>query len=466
MFSPTTYHARRQRLLADERLDRGLVLLLGNEQTAMNYEDNPYPFRQDSTFLYYLGIDEPGFAAVLDLEEGGTTLYGPTLSLDDIVWMGDRPSLADYGAQADVDETAPRSDLAERMASALESGRPIHFLPPYRDRHHTQLEHLLGIRASAQERYASDSLIQTVIDMRSQKSEDEVEALEQALATTAEMHEHAMRHATPGTSERAIAGAMGGIAEQQGAGYSFRPTCSVHGEVLHNHSYDGTLTPGDLLLVDAGAAAPSHYAGDITRVTPVGGSFSDRQARLYRAVLAAQEAAIEATTPGTPFREVHLHSARVLTEHLIDIGLMQGPADEAVSAGAHALFFPHGLGHMLGLDAHDMENLGEASVGYADDQERSDQFGLSALRLARPLESGFVVTIEPGCYFIPTLIERWREADRHSAYINYDRVADFVGLGGIRIEDDVLVTDEGARVLGPGIPKSVEAVEAIAATAG
>jgi len=464
MFPPSTYEARRRSLLSDDRLSAGLVLLLGNEQTAMNYTDNPYPFRQDSTFLYYLGIDEPGFAALLDVDAGRTTLYGPTRSLDGIVWMGDRPSLSDYGDRAAVDEALSRTTLSSHLNTAIEKDRPVHILPPYRARQAQQLHDLLGIAPEAQARYASDSLIRTVVDMRSTKSDREVEALEQALDTTATMHEHAMRHAAPGVTERSIASTMGGISDAQGAGCSFRPTCSVDGEVLHNHSYEGTLAEGDLLLVDAGAAAPSHYAGDITRVTPVGGSFTTRQARLYRAVLDAQAAAIEAVRPDVPFRDVHLHSARVLTEHLIDIGLMNGPPEEAVSAGAHAPFFPHGLGHMLGLDAHDMENLGEQYVGYADDQKRSSQFGLSALRLARPLEPGFVVTVEPGCYFIPALIDQWREESRHAEYINYDRVADFVGVGGIRIEDDILVTDEGARVLGPGIPKSISAVESIAGT--
>jgi Xaa-Pro aminopeptidase len=303
-----------------------------------------------------------------------------------------------------------------------------------------------------------------VVQQRSHKSAEASEQFETALDTTAAMHEYAMQAAAPGLVEREIAGGLTGIAEQNGRGLSFRPTCSVHGEVLHNHVYSNELRDGDLLLVDAGAASPLHYAGDITRVTPVGGSFSSRQQAIYKAVLDAETTAIDAIEPGVPFRDLHLLAARVLTEHLIDIGLMKGNADEAVANGAHALFFPHGLGHMLGLDTHEMENLGEDVVGYAPDQERSEQFGLHTLRLARPLEPGFVATVEPGCYFIPQLIERWRANNRHEAFINYDAVADFVGFGGIRIEDDVLVTDEGARVLGPDIPKTVEAVEERAGT--
>jgi len=266
--------------------------------------------------------------------------------------------------------------------------------------------------------------------------------------------------AEPGRTEREIAGRLSGIADARGQGLSFRPTCSIHGEVLHNHEYSNTLAADDLLLVDAGAASPLHYAGDITRVIPVGGSFSSRQEAIYEAVLDAQMGAINALQPGVPFRDIHLHAARILTEHLVDLGLMNGPVDAAVDAGAHALFFAHGLGHLLGLDTHEMENLGEDVVGYSADQARSEQFGLHTLRLARPLKPGFVVTIEPGCYFIPALIRRWRQNQRHAEFINYNAVADFESFGGVRIEDDVLITDDGARVLGPGIPKSLDAVEA------
>lgn len=268
-----------------------------------------------------------------------------------------------------------------------------------------------------------------------------------------------MTMATPGRSEREILGRLTGIAEAEGRGLSFPPTCSIRGEVLHNHEYDNVLSSNDLLLVDAGASASSYYAGDITRVTPVGGEFTSRQRAIYRAVLDAQTSAIDAIRPGVPFREIHLRAARVLTEHLVEIGLMNGPVDKAVDAGAHALFFPHGLGHLLGLDAHDMENLGEDRIGYTDEQTRSDQFGLHTLRLARPLKPGYVVTVEPGCYFIPELIRRWRSDQRHAAYINYETVAEFEEFGGIRIEDDILVTEEGQRVLGPEIPKSIDAVE-------
>jgi Xaa-Pro aminopeptidase len=305
-------------------------------------------------------------------------------------------------------------------------------------------------------------LVEAVIAHRSTKSPAEIEELERAVTITNRMHREAMRMATPGTDEQEIVGRLHGIAHAHGGRLSFPPICSIRGEVLHNHAYDHTLSDGDLLLVDAGATAPSHYAGDVTRVTPVGGSFSARQRDVYTAVLDAQEHAIEAMAPGVPFVDVHLRAARVLTEHLKQMGLMKGSVDDAVSEGAHALFFSHGLGHMMGLDVHDMEGLGEDRVGYATGQSRSDQFGLSALRLARPLEPGFVVTVEPGLYFIPLLTEQWQADGRHADFIDYDAVEDFLGLGGIRIEDDVLVTENGLRILGDGLAKSVDDVEAAA----
>ncbi len=459
MFSTATYTRRRRALLDAERPSSGLVLLLGNDSAAMNYRGNPYPFRQDSTFLYYFGLDVPGLDGLIDLDEGTSTLYGDDPSLDDVVWMGERPSVQAYADRAGIENVRPQSALDADVGTALEQERPVHVLPPYRSRHIQRLETLVGIREGRAEAVASDPLLQTVVRQRSVKSDEEVEQLERAVEVTVRMHRTAMRRTSPGRTEREIAGELAGLAEAHGQGLSFRPTCSVHGEVLHNHTYDNQLQDGDLLLVDAGAASPMHYAGDVTRVSPVGGRFSPRQRDLYQAVLDAQRAALEGLAPGVPYREVHLQAARVLTDRLVQIGLMTGSVDDAVEAGAHALFFPHGLGHMLGLDAHDMENLGEDRVGYAEDQERSEQFGLHTLRLARPLREGFVVTVEPGCYFIPELIRRWREEGRHAQFIDYEAVAAYEDVGGIRIEDDVLITNEGARILGPDLSKSPSAVE-------
>jgi len=464
MFDAPTYRSRRRSLLEQARPQSGLVLLLGNRRVPQNYVDNPYPFRQDSTFLYYFGLDRPDLYGLVDLDDGTARLYGEEAAFDEVVWSGEQPSLHDQAAAAGVETVAPPSHLEARLARAREQDRPIHFLPPYRDEHRLRYESLLNIPHEQLTEAASEALIQAVVQQRSVKTPAEVTEIETALDRTARIHACAQQRAVPGTTEQEIVGTMAGEVTADGGAFSFPPTCSVRGEVLHNRCYTNTLSDGDLLLVDAGATSPRHYAGDITRVTPVGGAFTDRQRTVYEAVLAAQTAAIDALAPGVPFIEIHRHAAQVLTERLITLGLMQGDADEAVAAGAHALFFPHGLGHLMGLDVHDMESLGEDHVGYADDQTRSEQFGLHSLRLARPLEPGFVVTVEPGCYFIPPLINQWRDERRHDRFINYDRVDDFLELGGVRIEDDVLITEDGARVLGPDIPKAPAAVEARAGT--
>ncbi len=465
MFDADTYRSRRRTLQQQERPASGLVLLLGNQPSPRNYAANPHPFRQDSTFLYYFGLERPNLCGLIDLDAGTSTLYGEQGTLEDVIWSGASPSLQEEATTAGVRSVAPLSDLASTLTDARSQGRPLHFLPPYRDAHRLRYESLLGIRPDRVDAFVSEALIRAVVRQRSVKSDAEVSQIEDALEHTAGIHQYAQRHAAPGVPEQTILGGMTGRLAEANRSFAFTPTCSIHGEVLHNHSYPNTLAEGDLLLVDAGANSPLHYAGDITRVTPVGGSFTARQAEIYEAVLAAQEDALAALAPDVPFIDIHRRAAHTLTERLMEIGLMQGKAEAAVEAGAHALFFPHGLGHMIGLDVHDMESLGEDLVGYADDQSRPDQFGLDALRLARPLRPGFVVSVEPGCYFIPPLIERWQDEGRHEAFINYDRVGDFLGFGGIRIEDDALVTDDGSRVLGPDLPKSVQAVEARAGTA-
>ncbi|MEF8864861.1 MAG: aminopeptidase P family protein [Salinibacter sp.] len=465
MFAPTTYCSRRRSLIEQERPDSGLVLLLGNRRSPQNYTANPHPFCQDSTFLYYFGLDRPDLYGLIDLDAGTCTLYGQDASLDDAIWSGEQPALEDEAAAVGIDAVAPPSVLASRLSKAQEQDRRIHTLPPYRDEHRLRFMELLGLSRGQLKDAASAALVRAVVRQRSVKSSDEVAEIETALEHTAQIHAFARRHAAPGVRERELVGGMTNYLTAEGRSFSFTPTCSVRGEVLHNHSYPNVLEEGALLLVDAGATSPRRYAGDITRVTPVGGAFRPRQQAVYEAVLAAQTAAIDALAPGVPFIEIHTHAAQVLTEHLIEQGLMRGNAEEAVAAGAHALFFPHGLGHMMGLDVHDMESLGEDAVGYAEGQTRPEQFGLHTLRLARPLQAGFVVTVEPGCYFIPPLIERWREENRHEQFINYDQVEDFLGFGGIRIEDDVVITEEGARVLGPHIPKAPDEVAAQAGSA-
>jgi len=414
--------------------------------------------------LYYVGLDRPGLAATLDLDTGGTCLYGEDPDLEEVVWSGDLPSIEASAERSGLSSAKARRALADDVQEAIEAGRRLHFLPPYRAGQKLCLQQLLGILPSRQPTHASRALVRSVIRHRSRKSPEEIDQIEAALDVTARMHRRGFRMAAAGTPERDIAAALHHVAATHGTRLAYRATCSIDGEVLHNHVYENTLADGDLLLLDAGAASRASYASDVSRVAPVGGRFSTRQRDLYQAVLDTQTAAIDAMRPGRPFRDVHRRACLVLTERLIDLGLMTGPPQPAVEAGAHALFFPHGLGHMLGLDVHDMENLGEDLVGYAPHQERSEQFGLASLRLARPLEPGFVVTVEPGCYLIPRLVNHWAKAEKHADYINYAAVRDFLDVGGIRIEDDVLVTEDGTRVLGPDLPKAVDDVEAITAS--
>ncbi len=461
MFSPEEYSRRRRHLTA--QLASGLALFLGHEHSPMNYAANVYPFRQDSSFLYYWGLDFPGLAAMLDLDSGDETLFGRELTMDDRIWIGDKPSLDARAEQVGMAHAAPRDELKDTIRRALQQNRTVHFLPLYRAETRLRMAELLGASTDQISDRASPGLIEAVIDQRSIKNEEEVAEIEQAVEISGKMHTLAMRMTAPGVTEQEIAGAMEGVAISHDGRLSFPAIFSVNGEVLHNAPRPRPMKAGDLALHDAGATSPRHYAGDITRVTPVSGRFTERQRDVYQIVLDAQVAAIDAIRPDIPYREIHLQSARHMTEGLKALGLMKGDADEAVAAGAHAIFFPHGLGHMMGLDVHDMEALGEDNVGYDDEIGRSDQFGLSALRLGRRLKEGFVLTVEPGIYFIPALIDQWKSEGKHTDFIDYERFDDYKDFGGIRIEDDVLVTESGCRVLGRPIPKTIKEVEATAA---
>jgi Xaa-Pro aminopeptidase len=460
MFDASTYIARRDRLAAD--LGSGLVLLLGNSEAPMNYADNQYPFRQDGSFLYFLGLNGPDLAALIDVEARETTVYGDELTIDDIVWMGPQPTIAEQAARAGVTRTAARAVLGEALCKAAGQGRAVHLLPQYRGENLLAIERLLGIRAAEVNASASVALAKAVVAQRSVKSLEEVLEIEKALEITREMHLLAMHLARPGVYEREVAGAMEGLALERGGRLSFPIIFSIHGETLHNHRHGNKMEAGQLAVNDSGAESGMGYAGDVTRTIPIGGRFAGPRRDLYEAVLHAQVRAIDAIAPGVPYRDVHLQAARDMVVALTALGCMQGDPDEAVAAGAHALFFPHGLGHMMGLDVHDMEGLGENYVGYDDTFQRSTQFGLRSLRLAKALQPGYVLTVEPGLYFIPTLIDRWQAEGRHASFINYATVDRFRDAGGIRIEDNVLVTETGGQVLGTLIPKQTAEVEALA----
>jgi Xaa-Pro aminopeptidase len=458
MFSAATYTERRQRLCA--ALPGGQVLLLGNHYLGMNYAGNTYHFRQDSTFLYYIGIDRSGLAALIDVASGETTVYGDELDMDDIVWTGALPTIAEQAALSGIHATKPTAALASAI------GGNVHYLPPYRHDNMIRLSELLSMAVQAVKPMASAELVRAIVAQRSIKTTEEVAEIERAVRITNDIHVAAMLAARPGIGEADVHAAVQEVIARNDTLASFPAIISTDGQILHNHAHHNTLQSGRLLLVDFGAEAPhSHYAGDMTRTFPVDATFTARQRGIYQAVLDGQMAAIGMLKPGLPYRDAHLRAARVIAEGLKAMGLMKGDLDAAVAAGAHALFFPHGLGHMMGLDVHDMEDLGENNVGYGDGYERSTQFGLAFLRLARPLQAGFVVTVEPGIYFIPQLIDQWRAQGQHKDFIVYDEVEKFKDFGGIRIEDDYLITADGARILGGNVAKTIEDVEALRAAA-
>ena len=460
MFETSVYKNRRARL--KEKVKSGLVLILGNGEAPANYTDNTYKFRQDSSFLYFFGLNQPGFAGVIDIDSGDEYIFGNDVDMDDIIWMGPQPSVKDMAARVGVSKTAPFARLADCMKTAISQGRRIHFLPPSRFRNMLLLEELLGIRPALVKNYASLELIKAVVDLRSVKEPCEIEEITKACNIGYEMHTAAMRNCKPGVKEQYIAGLIEGIAASYGSMVSFPVILSQNGETLHNHDHSQILQEGRMMLTDAGAEEVSHYCSDFTRTVPVGGKFLTRQKEVYNIVLAANNKAIEIAKPGVTYQYVHLEVCKVLAQGLKDLGLMKGDVNEAVAAGAHALFMPHGLGHMMGLDVHDMEDLGQIYVGYDDETRPIDQFGTSSLRMGRRLQEGFVITDEPGCYFIPALIDQWRAQGMHKEFLNYDKIETFKDFGGIRLEDDILIIPGGSRFLGDKrTPITVEEVEEI-----
>jgi len=457
VFPQKTYIERRRELR--ERVSHGLILISGNHESPMNFPDNPYPFRQDSSFLYYFGMNRPGLIALMDLDEDREWVFGDDMTVEDSVWAGPQMALRQLCERVGVVSSEPLARLAEALKKAKQQNRVIHILPPYRQDTTHQLSDLLGIGPSELNTQISETFIRAAVGQRSIKTPEEVEQIESALTISRQIQVLAMQKAEPGRYERDIVGAMEGLVLAKGSQMSFPTILTVHGHILHNHDHQNQMKDQDMILNDSGVESPLHYASDITRTFPVSGRLTDRQKEIYQLVLQAQEDAIGMIKPGVEFREVHYQAALKVANGLKDLGLMRGDMTEAVQAGAYALFFPTGLGHMLGLDVHDMEGLGEDYVGYTDSIKRRPEFGWRSLRLARALEPGFVVTVEPGIYFIPELIGQWKQEDKFSLYINYSVVDKFMDFGGIRIEDDVIVTQTGARILGPQIPKTVSEVE-------
>jgi len=457
LFNAATYVNRRKQLAGYGK--NGIILLLGNNEAPMNYEDNTYPFRQDSTFLYFFGLAKAKLAATIDCETGKCILYGDDPTIDEIVWTGPQKNLSELAEQVGVFSSESFDGVYKIVNKAISSERKVHFLNPYRHDHLVLLADILNKPVAEIRESYSQELIEGVVSQRLYKSDEELIEIDQAVNITGKMHLAAMKMARVGLKEQHIVSKLLEIATSYGGFYSFPPIVTINGETLHNHYYGNILKKGDLLLVDSGAENDMGYAGDLTRTFPIGQKFTDRQKTLYQIVLDAHLKAVAALKPGITFKEVHLIASKTLFEGLKSINLVKGDPDEAISAGAHAMFFQCGLGHLMGLDVHDMENLGEQNVGYTPDMIKSTKFGLKSLRLGRKLEPGIVLTVEPGIYIIPALIDLWKADKRHENFINYPELEKHRDFGGIRVEEDFVITPNGSRLLGDEIPKTIEDVE-------
>ncbi|MFP4664106.1 MAG: aminopeptidase P family protein [Bacteroidales bacterium] len=458
MFKKEVYIERRKKLR--DLVQSGIIVIPGNNESPMNYPSNGYHFRQDSNFLYFFGQDIPGMVGVIDADSGDEYLFADDVDIEDIVWMGPQPSIKALAVEVGVEKSDEFSALADFLKVAQTKKRKIHFTPLYRHDHMIYFHNVLGLPFNAMNTHASTELIKACVELRSIKDQYEIAEIDKACDIGYMMHTNAMKMAKPGIVEREVSGRMEGISLSHGGVPSFPIILTVNGQTLHNHYHGNVMQKGDLMLADAGCETTMHYASDHTRTTPVGGKFTQQQKDIYQIVLDANNYAAKITRPGVTYRWVHLKAAEVLAKGLTELGIMKGDYEEAVMNGAHALFQPHGLGHMMGLDVHDMEGLGEDFAGYDDKVKRADQFGLSGLRLGRELKEGFVLTNEPGCYFIPELIDLWKRDKKHTAFINYEKLESYRDFGGIRLEDDLLVTKDGNRLLGQKrIPIKPEEVE-------
>ncbi|WP_288309555.1 aminopeptidase P family protein [Prevotella pectinovora] len=460
MFSKETYVNRRAEL--KKLVKSGIIILFGNNESPANFPANGYyPFRQDSSFLYYFGPKRDGLVGVIDVDNDKELLIGNDIDIDDIVWYGSVDSVHDMAEHAGVKESAPMKQLQVICDNAMKEKRTIHFLPPYRHDTMIQIFDLLGIHPSKQREAASVELIKAVVKMRSTKEQQEIEEIERACAIGYKMHTTAMRVTKPGVTEKYVGGQVNGIANSYGAMVSFPTIFSQHGEIMHGNPSMAVLESGRLALCDCGGETMEHYCSDNTRTFPVNGKFTQRQLEIYSIVEDCHDLALKISKPGVKYFDVHMDVCRLMTDRLKELGLMMGDTEEAVRAGAHAMFLPHGLGHMMGMDVHDMEGLGQTYVGFDDETRPNlEQFGTNCLRMGRRLEEGFVVTDEPGIYFIPALIDEWRAKGLHKDFINYEKLETYKDFGGIRIEDDILITSDGCRFLGeeriPYHPKDVE----------
>lgn len=446
-FSKETYIERRRRL-RDSGM-KGIIVLFGNSNVGCNYPGNAYLFRQDSNFLYFFGQKREDLIGVIDIDNDKEYLLGDDIDIEDIVWYGKVDSVADMATQVGVTNSAPMSALADIIAAAKKQKRTIHFLPPYRGATQIQIMDLLGIHPSRQRELASLELIMAIVHLRDKKSPEEVAEIEKACYIGYLMHTEAMRLCAPGVTEQYIGGVITGIAQAYGSQVSFLPIVTMHGEIMHGNPSPRPLEAGRLMLCDAGAETLSHYCSDNTRTMPISGKFTTRQREIYDIVVECHDHVLNVAAPGVRWWDVHMDVCRLMINRLKEIGLMKGDTEEALAAGAQAMFMPHGLGHMMGMDVHDMEGLGQIYVGFDEETHPNlEQFGTNCLRCGRRLETGFVMTDEPGIYFIPDLIDNWRASGHNAEFINFDLLETYKDFGGIRIEDDILITDTGCRFLG------------------
>lgn len=458
MFSKEIYVNRREALKA--KMNSGILLFLGTSEAAVNYPGNTYRYRQDSNFNYFFGLTDPDLAAIIDLESGEEIIFGNDVDIDDIIWMGPQPFIKDKAASVGVEKSFPFAELEKYLSDAKAKGRKVHYLPPYRNHNKILLHKLLGVDFDQMKAQASEEFIKAVVSLRLIKEDCEIAELDKACNIGYAMHYTAMKMARLGMVEQELVGVMEGIAISQGLMPSFPIILSQNGETLHNHSHHQILTDGRLIVIDAGAETNTNYCSDFTRTIPSSGKFTTKQKEIYDIVAAANNHVIEISRPGITYTDVHLSMARIMAQGLKDLNILKGDVDEIVANGAQALMMPHGLGHNMGMDVHDMEDLGENYVGYDDTYKRSTQFGLGSLRMGKMLEKGHVITDEPGIYFIPALIEQWKREGTNAQFINFDVLEKYYDFGGIRLEDDILITEGGCRLLGSKrLPITTEDVE-------
>ncbi|MBQ0087972.1 MAG: aminopeptidase P N-terminal domain-containing protein [Prevotellaceae bacterium] len=459
MFTKKTYTERRKALKG--LIGEGLVILMGNNESPANCPNNAYsPMRQDSCFLYFFGLKRDGLVGVIDIDNDEEYLFGDDIDIDDIVWYGSVDSVRHMATSIGVKKSGKLSMLQELIDNAKQLGQQIHFLPQYRHDNQIFIQELLGINPKEQKETASLKLIKSIVSLRSIKSDDEIKEIEKACSIGYKMHTTAMKLCKPGVTEHFISGMIEGVAKSLGEMVSFPPIVTMHGEILHGAPTYDELESGKLMLCDAGVETSNFYCSDHTRTTPISGKFTNMQKEIYSIVEAAHDLTLEKAKIDVKYYDVHIDVCRLIVNGLKDLGLMKGDTEEAVQAGAHALFLPHGLGHMMGMDCHDMEGLGQIYVGFDDEIQPSQQFGTASLRMGRRLQKGFIVTDEPGIYFIPALIDHWKKKKINTEFLNFETIEKYLDFGGIRIEDDILITDKGAKMLGKEIiPYHIKDVE-------